>query len=357
MAMHKKLKVVILQNELPDDHLLWVSACNSFSDEVEWRVVDLIKNNWLDKIQEQPFDVLLAKPSNLSNNFKQLYDERVYILSHVLKNEVFPTLEEIYIYENKRFLSFWLKANNIPHPKTAIFYSRKEAIDYLDTQKLPIVGKTNIGASGSGVQILKSKNDLLIYIDNTFSGKGAKQRTGPNLSQGGLFMRGLQYILNPSKIKKKLFIYKTRASSVQKDFVILQQYIKHDYEWRVVRIGDSFFAHKKLLSGEKASGSLLKGYENPPTTLFDFVKEITDKYNFYSQAIDIFESNGVFLVNEMQCIFGQSDPYQMLVDGIPGRYTYKENRWQFEAGDFNRNESFNLRLDHIIERYKTTKNQ
>ena len=65
------------------------------------------------------------------------------------------------------------------------------------------------------------------------------------------------------------------ASGIQKEFVILQQFIKHDYEWRVVRIGNSFFAHKKLLHGDKASGSLLKGYENPPITLFDFVKKIT----------------------------------------------------------------------------------
>ena len=85
----------------------------------------------------------------------------------------------------------------------------------------------------------------------------------------------------------------------------------------MVRIGDSFFAHKKLKILEKSSGSLLKNYDSPPLKLLDFVKAITDKHGFYSQAVDIFESERGYLVNEMQCIFGQSDPYQMMVDGRP----------------------------------------
>jgi hypothetical protein len=51
----------------------------------------------------------------------------------------------------------------------------------------------------------------------------------------------------------------------------------------------------------------------------------------------------------MQCIFGQSDPYQMLVNGQPGRYRRIDGNWTFEPGDFNRIESFLLRLEHFIE--------
>ncbi|NLJ42868.1 MAG: hypothetical protein GX431_04355, partial [Bacteroidales bacterium] len=117
------------------------------------------------------------------------------------------------------------------------------------------------------------------------------------------------------------------------------------------RIGDSFFAHKKLKKGEKASGALLKVYDNPPLALLDFVKEITDRHGFYSQAIDIFESERGYLVNEMQCIFGQSDPYQMLVDEKFGRYFFNENNWVFEKGDFAKNECYNLRLEFVLNKF------
>ena len=83
--------------------------------------------------------------------------------------------------------------------------------------------------------------------------------------------------------------------------------------------------------------------------LLDFVKEITDRFEFYSQAVDIFETNeGHYLVNEMQCIFGQSDPYQMLVNGKPGRYVNIKGKWIFEEGIFNRKESYDLRLQYVL---------
>lgn len=347
--MAKKFNFIILKNELTHDHNIWVRACDKFPQIVNYEIVDLTKNDWLENIQRKPADYLLAKPGGVNSSFKQLYDERIYILERVLGYNVFPKAEEIFIYENKRFLSSWLKANQIPHPQTYIHYTKDDAYECLENMNFPIVAKTNIGASGSGVQILKNYEQATRYIHNVFSGKGAKQRTGPNFKKGGLFKRGLHYILHPTDIRNKLTIYKLRSESLQKDFVIFQNYIPHQFEWRVVRIGNSFFAHKKLIKGEKASGSLLKGYENPPLPLLDFVKGITDKHKFYSQAVDIFESEGRYLVNEMQCIFGQSDPYQMLVDGTPGRYIWGNNEWVFEPGDFNQLESFKLRVEYLLE--------
>jgi glutathione synthase/RimK-type ligase-like ATP-grasp enzyme len=345
-----KIKAIILCNELIDDHLLWLKACEEYKDKIEYRVVDLTSNSWFEDIQSHSFDILLAKPGGLTMPYKQLYDERVYILNKVLGYQIFPAADEIFIYENKRFLSFWLKVNNIPHPRTDVFYNQKDAIEFVNVQTFPIVGKVNIGGSGSGVSILKTMRSALDYINRTFSGKGAPRRSGPNLSKGGLFKRGFHYLAYPMDISEKLNLYKTISSHPQTDFVIFQEYIPHSFEWRVVRIGDSFFAHKKLKIGGKASGTLQKGYENPPFALLDFVKEITDIHKFYSQAIDIFESERGFLVNEMQCIFGQSDPYQMLVDGKEGRYQFFNGKWLFEEGEFNNNKCYNLRVEHVMQK-------
>jgi len=229
-----------------------------------------------------------------------------------------------------------------------VFYCYGDALEYIRSAAFPFVAKTNIGASGSGVIIIKSITEAKDYIDETFKGRGAPQRTGPNREKGGLLKRGFHYIIHPSDIAKKINIYKTKAGNRQKKFVIFQEFIPHDFEWRVVRIGESFFAHKKLKIGEKSSGSLMKNYDNAPLGLFEFVKEITDKHGFYSQAIDIFESEQGYLVNEMQCIFGQSDPYQMLFDGKPGRFRYIQNKWFFEEGEFAYNACYNLRLEFIL---------
>ena len=345
----KKRKLAILKNEVQDDHALWIEACRERSDAIEWEVIDLTCNDWLERVTQGDFDGLLAIPPSETNLFKQLYDERVFILNSVCGLPVYPSMEEVRIFENKKFLAYWLAANDIPHPATQVFYFKNEALGFVSKSPLPLVGKTNIGASGRGVYVLKSRQAAESYVRQTFSEKGAPRSIGPNFKKKGLLSRALKKLRQPGEFLARLQHYRYQQSEVQKNYVILQEFVPHEFEWRVVRIGESFFAHKKMKIGDKASGTLVKGYEKPPLALFDFVKKITDKHGFRSQAVDLFETaDGRYLVNEMQCIFGQSDPYQMLVDGVPGRYIFQNGKWQFEPGDFNRHESFLLRLDDFL---------
>lgn len=346
-----KLRLVILKNERDRDILSWLLACEKFENQIHCSTVDLTGVDWLERILHEKPDLLLTKPSGLTASMKQLYDERLTILVRELGIPCFPSLQETLIYENKRYLSYWLKAHHIPHPKTDIFYRKDKAEEYIKNAKFPIVAKLNIGAAGNGVEFLDNYAQADEYIRGIFL-SGKTSRTGPKLSKGHLMQRVWRKLTHPTELKERLQTYKAVANDVQRGFCIFQEYIPHAFEWRVVRIGDSFFAHKKLKKGEKTSGSLLKEYVNPPFSLLDFVKELTEKFSFYSQAIDIFApSSGPYLVNEMQCIFGQSDPYQMLVDGVPGRYVNFENKWIFEAGDFASNQCYDLRLAYIIEQF------
>jgi hypothetical protein len=83
--------------------------------------------------------------------------------------------------------------------------------------------------------------------------------------------------------------------------------------------------------------------------LLDFIREITERTGITSVAIDLFDHKGRYLVNEIQCFFGQSDPYQMLVNSVPGRYRFTDGIWKFEAGDFASNACYDLRLEHALK--------
>lgn len=339
---------VILGNETLSDTFMWEEACKCFADKVRYRVVNITQSNWLEEIFSEKFDMLLAKPGGVSSQFKILYDERLNILVNDLNCKVYPTYREILIYENKKYFSYWLKAMNIPHAETWVFYSEPEAKVFLKRASYPLVAKINIGASGNGVQIIKNYQEGLIYIKNIFT-KGKTSKVGPKLEKGKILRRIWRKITHLEELKERLHTYKAISNDLQKGFCLFQEYIKHKYEWRVVCIGDSYFAHKKVVVGDKASGSLIKKYDKPSQALLDFSYDIMHKTEFLSQAIDIFEpEEGLFLVNEMQCIFGQSDPYQMKIDGETGRYKKIQGMWTFENGDFNINQSYNLRVEHII---------
>ena len=349
MKVLKNIKFAILKNEDPFDHLKWVDACKDYQMNIDYKVFDLTVETWLEEITAYSPDLLLLKPSGKTSLYRSLYQERLEILVTSLKYKSFPSLDEVRIYENKRYFAYWAKANHLPHPKTWVYYNHKEALIATKKMNLPLVGKMNIGASGKGVEILHTKNQLKKYIKKAFN-DGLVSKTGPKLRQGKLIQRAWQKLIHPKELINLLKTYKEIASDSQNGFVILQEYIKHSYEWRAVRIGNSYFAHKRIVSNEKASGALIKEYVTPPIELLNFVHSITENLKFNSVAVDVFEPvRGQYLINEMQCIFGQSDPYQMIINESPGKYILKNGEWVFIKGNFNTNASYDLRLKTAIE--------
>lgn len=72
-----------------------------------------------------------------------------------------------------------MKANHLSHPYTNIFYYEDDAKEFINKNNFPIVGKINIGASGSGVEILRNHSEAELYIKNAFSLKGVFKKVGP----------------------------------------------------------------------------------------------------------------------------------------------------------------------------------
>lgn len=347
------MKWAILKNESDDNYQNWINACIKYDQE--YYVIDLIKNDWLKRILSTKFDGFLTCPSGREYSYKQLYDERIYIINKVLGRFCYPSYDEIVIHENKKFLSYWLEANNIPHPKTYVFYDRKEALNFIDSINLPIVAKFNISASGKGVKVFRNKKELEKYINEAFT-SGVRQNWGPNLKMGNWIERLKKIIKNPSRIKDRLGVYKKLYKEVQRGFVILQEYIQHDYEWRIVKIGDSYFGHQKVKKGDKASGTKGINYILPPAKYLDFVKNLCEKFNFNSMAVDAFEDGkGGLLINELQTIFGHVQKFICEKDGKPGRLVFKGGEWIFEEGMYNTNLSYDLRMEDalkLIEKYE-----
>jgi glutathione synthase/RimK-type ligase-like ATP-grasp enzyme len=345
------MKVAILRNEDSNSSLKWELACSK--KKLNYTVINLTSSNWLKMIKAEKFHFFLLKPPGLLTHYKTLYDERLFIIAKILKFPTFPSFEEVYIYENKKLLSYFLEANHLPHPKTYVFYLKQEAKQFVLNSSFPIVAKTSIGASGSGVQFLKNKKQALKYIKNAFSAKGIRRRLGPNRVTGSPGKWITKAIEKPSYFVRKLKEYFSIYKHGERDFLVFQEYIPHDFEWRIVRIGDSYFGHKKIKSNEKASGSKGIDYSNPSESILNFTRNICEKYNFHFMALDVFEDGqGGYLINEMQTIFGHVQDHILEVNGIPGRYILKNSKWVFEKGYFNTNESYDLILESALDLLK-----
>ena len=296
-------------------HSYYEAACLELG--IAYSLVDITGDDWKSKLASAEFPVVFARPFVLSPEGKAIYDVRLRAMVEETGYNVFPDLTSLLLYESKHRTTEWLQAHGIPMPATRLFHDRESAMAFVEGAALPLVFKTDLGSETAGVRILWSRRDAGRLVDACFG--------------GGFRLPGrMRHV-------------------TQRGSMLLQEYVPDAREWRIVRIGDSFFGHRKGKKGEFHSGSKIIEFDTPPDRLFDFCRDITGKGGFRSMAIDILEPpDGRYLVIEMHAYFGCNSPHVMAVNGVPGRFLHEQGRWRFEQGDFNRNNSCNLRVEYAL---------
>ncbi len=324
-----KKKLGILESTDPS-WKFYVQACEELGQPHV--VIPFMANDWRERILESGCDGFLARPPCDYPERKAVYDERLYVLAEILRKPVYPALHEMLFYENKRLQTHVKELFGIPSPRTWIFTDKKEAAAFLRSAPYPLVSKNNIGSAGSGITILKTPGQARRHLHAVF-GLGIG-----NLSFGKVYTKSYAGIPVPL------------LGSVQRNYVTLQQWHDIKWEWRLIRIGDSYFGRQKLKGDNGlASGSKKEGWVEPPRELLLMLKDICDRLRFNSMALDVFETvGGEYLVNEMQSVFGCRNPAQLYVGGLPGRYLWREGDFVFEEGYFNRLASYPLRVEHFV---------
>ncbi len=292
-------------------------------------------SDWISKYMQifDTIDGLLASPPCVNPEEYDMYMERLYFIQKEFGTPIYPTYGELKLYENKRYCTHWLEKNGYSAPKTRVFCDKKEALKYFDNAKYPLVIKAPIGAGASAVHIIEGKKRAKWISRNVF----------------GLHrLLALGYISWVNEEKTKLPI--PLIGSALKHNLVVQDFIPIKWEWRIIKIGESYFGHQKLLDGQYASGSGKVGWIDPPKHLLDMVRDVCERGGFYSMAMDVFEAkDGKFYINELQSMFGSYLDSQMIIDGVPGRYVYENDEYKFERGYFNVYGSCLLRVRHFYE--------
>jgi len=305
--------------EFTHAHRWYVGACRDLG--VPYKLLDIFGPDWINVVQNSGCDAFLVRPSAHFTIWKQMYDERLRVMAQDLGKIIYPTYDELWFYESKRRMHYWLEANKVPHPRTWVFYDRRQALDFCRTVELPIVFKADLGSGASGVKIFRNRLALRRFVNRCFKKGMVRRDADPRDRQWGC--------------------------------VLLQEYLADAAEWRMIRLGKYFFGHQKLKKGDFHSGSGRFRWADPPKALLDFTYELTEQGHFTSMNLDIFETpDGRYLVNELQSVFGTKRPYQMVVNGKPGRYIRDEasGTWWFDEGIFCQNGCCNLRVEDLLSR-------
>lgn len=294
-------------------HFNYVAACQEIG--VPFRVLDLAASNWQQRIAGARCDLYLAWPDATLTHWAKMYKDRCRLLESQFGLPIYPGPLERWFYEDKIRLADWLQAAGLPHPRTWVFFDAVEATAFARDCPLPIVFKLPFGAGASGVRIVHSRRQLKAVIRQSF-GRGHV----------------------PSGHERR---------DRQRGSVLFQEYLPELREWRMVRIGDSYFGHPKGRSGQFHSGSGKVEWDLPGRPLLDLLHQVTESSGMRSMSMDVFElPDGRLLINELQTVFGASVAvHQLKKEGQPGRMRRGDDAlWTFEAGDFARNACANARV-------------
>lgn len=261
--------------------------------------------------------------------------------------KVFPDTNTSWHFDDKVGQKYLLEAIGAPFVKSYVFYSAKEALEWIEEISFPKVFKLRGGSGSINVSLVKTKGKARHLIKKAFTIgflpvnriSGLKDR-----------FRILQRDKNLASVKKvaggfgRLFIHREfeRFSPNQKGYIYFQDFIPNNYyDTRLVVIGNRCFGCRRYCRKNdfRASGSGLCEYE---PELFDkktiqYAFETAKKLEAQSVAFDfVLDDNEPKIVEISYCfpMEGASDDCMGYWDNNLNWYNKSANMQSFMIEDF-----------------------
>jgi hypothetical protein len=308
---------VAVGKDYAQQHVQYLKACHEMG--IGYRVVDIRRDDWADRLVSTGAQHLFIWPSVYNRLWKTQCEERASSAERDLGMIVHPDPALIWLYESKRRCVEWMRRHDVPHVPTWVFYLEDEAHDFITKATFPLVFKSDLGAAAHGVRILRNQAEAhrLVRL---------------------IFHRGLSF---------------DRGEPLDRQWgqVLFQQFLPDLREWRMVRIGRSYFCREKQMGLDGMhSGSGTVVWAKPAPPLLSLFKRLSELGPFDCVNMDFFETtDGRFLVNEIHAVFGEIRATNLNPDDPwLGRFVEDNGGWLFESGMYYQNACANLRLQHVL---------
>ncbi|MFW6275045.1 MAG: ATP-grasp domain-containing protein [bacterium] len=225
-----------------------------------------------------------------TSDYKAALAARQIILSlEKAKIKVFPDSNTSWHYDDKVGQKYLLEAIDAPLVKSYVFYSKQDAVKWINITKFPIVFKLRNGGGAYNVKLVKDKHAAKQLINKAF---------GTGFSRADPYSRLKERIriLKRDKSFKaaklvvygiaRLFIKKEneKLRNKEKGYIYFQDFIPDNtYDTRIVVIGNRCFGARRFCRPQdfRASGS----------GLFTYKPELIDK-KMIKTAFDVTEKIG-----------------------------------------------------------------
>ncbi len=273
------------------------------NNSIPYDIYPITNNNWLEIAEN--FDVIVGVISNAVYDLTEIR-KKYFILETILKKACYPSMRNIFLYEDKELEAEISKIFNFPFVKTYISHNKIDALQLIDNLTYPFVSKVSPSSASVGVELVSSKKQARKIVKHAFSQNGRKVHV----------------------------VY-----SRQKNYVYFQDYIPNDgYDIRVIVVGNMVFGfYRKVLKGDfRASGMHQEEKRSLPEEAMRIARKVNNVIKSPQLVVDMmYGKDGFFYINELSPIVQMSTLDQLRVNDIPGAYVFDNNdTYHFEAGNY-----------------------
>jgi glutathione synthase/RimK-type ligase-like ATP-grasp enzyme len=241
----------------------WISYCKE--NNIAYKIVNCYDNDIVAQLDD--CDALMWHHHH--GNYKDvLFAKQLLYSLQAAGKKVFPDFNTAWHFDDKVGQKYLLESIGAPLVPSYVFYTKKDALNWIDKTTFPKVFKLRGGAGATNVKLIKTRSEARKLAKIAF-GRGFSQfNRWNNLSERiRRFKEGKDNIIGILKGIGRLFIPTEFAKMYprEKGYVYFQEFIpNNNFDIRIIVVGDKAFAIKRFTRQNdfRASGSGNIVYEN-----------------------------------------------------------------------------------------------
>jgi glutathione synthase/RimK-type ligase-like ATP-grasp enzyme len=319
------MKIAIHLDETRGFSERWLKYCHD--NNISCKIIDCYDSDIV--AQTADCDVLMwdFKP----NDYRDFLFARQLLYSFQAgRKQVFPDFNTCWYYDDKVGEKYLFESINAPLVPSHVFYTRKEALQWIEQTTFPKVFKLREGAGSVNVRLVKTKREAKKIIKTAF-GRGFPQfdKIGYVLDMIKKYKSGNETLIRVCKSFKMFFVSNEfdKMHGREKGYVYFQDFIPNNkFDIRVVVVGDKAFALKRLVRKNdfraSGGGSIVYNKEEIDERCVKIAFEVNEKIKSQSIAYDFVfdEKNTPFIV---EISYGYTAPAYDKCEG----YWDREMNW------------------------------
>lgn len=281
----------------------WVEYCQN--NNIDYKLVNVYANDIIEQLAD--CDCFMWHFSH-SDNRDLLFAKQLLFSLQQSGLKVFPDFNTIWHFDDKVGQKYLFEAIGAYSVPSHIFYSKNEALEWIERTSFPKVFKLRSGAGSVNVKLVKTKLRARRIIHKAFN-KGFSQfdRFG-NLKERYLkWKQGKDTFIGVCKGLIRIFIPTEFAKKHhrEKGYVYFQDFVpSNSFDIRVVVVGNKAFALKrKVRKGDfraSGSGNIIYDKNQIDVRCIKIAFEVNNKIKSQSIAYDfIFDSDNQPLIIEI----------------------------------------------------------